>query len=153
MRLFFDLNVILDVLGRREPWFEHSAAILSLVEEGAAKGFVAAHSVTTLDYLLAKHQGRERATTALVELLGLVRAASVDHDVLLKALSLGWTDFEDAVQAICALDLNADHLITRDPEDFPNLSISVVTPSELLALLSERSEQDSEEATSGPDEA
>lgn len=134
MRLFIDLNVVLDVLTRREPWFEHSAAVLSLINGMDREGYVAAHSVTTLEYLLSKHQGRGRAAAALIDLLALVRAVDVGHETLLQALSLGWSDFEDAVQAVCALASNADYLVTRDPRGFPALSIPVVTPSELLAL-------------------
>ena len=137
MRLFLDLNVVLDVLARREPWLERSAAVLSLVESGVAEGFLAAHSIPTLDYLLGRHVERDRGRAALVDLLGLVRAAPVDHDVLLRALSLGWGDFEDAIQAICALGISADYLVTRNPADFRDLSMAVVTPSELLAVLAE----------------
>lgn len=140
MRLFFDLNVVLDVLARRAPWYDHAAAALSLVEAGEAEGFIAAHTVTTLDYLLRKHVGRERASSALVDLLGLLNAVEVGHEVLLNALSLGWADFEDAVQAVCALTVNADFFLTRDPADFQALSLPVVTPSELLALLVDRQE-------------
>jgi predicted nucleic acid-binding protein len=135
VRLFFDANVLLDVLARREEWLDHSAAALSLVDSGRAHGFVAAHSVTTLSYLLTKHLGREKAATTLVDLLGLVRAVPVNHELLLKAFSLGWNDFEDAVQAVCALEADADYLITRNPGDFMNLPIPTVTPSELIALL------------------
>lgn len=136
MKLFLDANVVLDVLARRPPGVEDSAAVLSLVEAGAAEGLVAVHSVTTLDYLLRRHLGREEAATVLVDLLGLVRAVAVDHELLLKAYSLGWEDFEDAVQAVCALEADADYLVTRNPADFEPLTIPVVTPAELLATLS-----------------
>lgn len=126
---------MLDVLAHREPWFEHSAAVLSFVDEMEIEGYLAAHSVTTLSYLLAKHRGLERTAAALIDLLGLLRAVNVDHERLLQALSLGWRDFEDAVQAVCALSIDADYLITRDPKGFPALSIPVVTPSETLAVL------------------
>lgn len=87
MKLFFDLNVILDVLANREPWVHDSAAALSLVADGKAQGFIAAHSVTTLDYLLRKHVGAERAAATLIELLGILQVVAVDHERLLKALS------------------------------------------------------------------
>lgn len=134
MKLFFDLNVILDVLARREPWVRDSAAALSLVADGKADGFVAAHSVTTLDSLLRKHVGAERAAATLTDLLGVVHAVGVDHQRLQKALSLGWNDFEDAVQAVCALDIRADDFITRDPRPFASLPIPVVRPGELVSV-------------------
>lgn len=137
MRLFFDLNVILDVLASREPWVRESAATLSLVADGRAEAFIAAHSVTTLDYLLRKHVGAARTAATLVDLLGIVQVVAVDHERLLAALSLGWNDFEDAVQAVCALEIQADYLVTRDPRPFAPLSIPVVQPSELLSIPAE----------------
>jgi predicted nucleic acid-binding protein len=134
VKLFFDLNVIFDVLAKREPWLHDSAVALSLVTEGRVEGFIAAHSVTTLDYLLRRHVGAARAAATLIELLGIVRVVAVDHERLHKALALGWNDFEDAVQAICALEIQADYLITRDPKPFAPLSIPVIRPSELLDL-------------------
>lgn len=62
--------------------------MLSLLELREIEGVVAAHSVTTLYYLTNKHLGRRKATAALVDLLRLVSVASVDQDVILKALSL-----------------------------------------------------------------
>jgi hypothetical protein len=85
VRLFFDLNVILDVLAKREPWFRDSAAALSLVTDGKAEGFIAAHSVTTLDYLLRRHVGADRAAATIVELHSIVRAVAVDHELLHSA--------------------------------------------------------------------
>ncbi|MBI4538880.1 MAG: PIN domain-containing protein [Gemmatimonadetes bacterium] len=123
------------MLGRREPWVRDSAAVLSLIEASDAEGFVAAHTLTTLDCLLAKYLSPKKAASTLVSLLNLVRATSVDHETLLKAFSLGWTDFEDAVQAVCALQIGADFLVTRDAKAFSGLWIPVVSPSELLSIL------------------
>lgn len=114
-----------------------SAAVLALLEEGQANGFVAAHTITTIHCLLAKHAGRDKAAGALVDLLNLVRVVTVDHETVLKALSLGWADFEDALQAVCALQIGSDYLVTRDPKPFQAISVPAVTPTELLALLVE----------------
>ena len=135
MRLFFDINVVLDVLAHREPWWEDSAAVLSLLEADGVDGLVAAHSITTLFYLATKHLSRAEATAALLELLDVVTATPLDQDILLRALSLGWEDFEDAVQGISAQRARADYLVTRNLSDFALLSVPVVTPGELLAIL------------------
>lgn len=47
MRLFIDVNDILDVLTDRDPWFKDSAAILSLVDAPDVEGLVAAHNAET----------------------------------------------------------------------------------------------------------
>jgi len=135
LRIFLDTNVILDVLAEREPWVEASASVLALCEIDEIEGVVAAHSITTLYYLTTKHLNRRKATAAMVDLLKLVSIAEVNQEVILKAVALGWTDLEDAVQGVCALDSGADFIITRDAGVFDSLSIPAVTPSEFLALL------------------
>ena len=135
MKLLLDINVIVDVLTARRPWVEHSAAVLSLLDDARVEGFVAVHTITTIHYLLTEHLGRKKAAAALLDVLRLVRVVPVDHDMMLKALSLGWKDFEDAVQAVCALQVGADYVVSRNPGDFESFSIPVVSPSDLLALL------------------
>lgn len=141
MRIFLDVNVILDVLADREPWVEASANVLALCEIEEVEGVVAAHSITTLYYLTTKHLSRKKATAAMVDLLKLVSVAEVSQDVILKAVSLGWSDLEDAVQAVCALESGSDFIITRDAAVFDSLSIPAVTPSEFLALLDAAEEE------------
>jgi predicted nucleic acid-binding protein len=135
MRLFLDIDVVLDVLADREPWVEHSAAVLSLLDAADVDGLIAAHSVTTLYYLTSRHLGHKRAVSALIELLEHLTVTPLDEDVLLRALSLGWDDVEDAVQGISAQRANADYIVTRNPSDFEAASVVVVTPKQLLATL------------------
>jgi predicted nucleic acid-binding protein len=132
VKLLLDTNVILDVLANRQPHWRDSAQVLSFIEAGRVQGLIAAHSVTTVHYLLSKHLTRKKAQTAIAQLLDLLHVAPVDHTVILRALALGWRDFEDAVQAAAALGARATHLITRNPRDFSPLTITVLTPEELL---------------------
>jgi predicted nucleic acid-binding protein len=138
VKLFLDINVILDVLAKREPWFGDSAAVLSLLETDEFDGIVAAHSVTTLFYLASKHLGQRRATARLLDLMKLVSVSPLDQDTILKGIALGWSDFEDALQMLCADTAGADYLVTRNPQDFESDSIPVVTPAQLLAILQAR---------------
>jgi len=135
VRILIDVNVILDVLADRTPWVDESAIVLSLLESDELQGFVAAHSITTLYYLTAKEVSRKRATAAMVELLNLVSVVEVNEDVILKAISLGWSDLEDAVQGVCALETGADYIITRDTGAFQDLPIPALSPGEFLALI------------------
>jgi predicted nucleic acid-binding protein len=135
VKLFLDVNVILDVMTDRAPWAEEASVLLSLLDSPDFDGMVAAHSITTLHYLTSKYLSRKRATAALIDLLKLVSVATVDQDVILKALSLGWDDFEDAVQGICAVEAGVDYFITRDAGQFEALSIPALSPTEFLAML------------------
>ncbi len=133
--LLLDLNVVLDVLQRREPHFEASARVWAAVEEDRLRGFVAAHSVTTLFYLLTRYLDRNQAVAAIHDLVGVFSIASVDETVIRHALSYGWKDFEDAVQMAAAAGVEADFLITRNPKDFSTGPVAVLQPAELPAIL------------------
>ncbi len=85
--------------------------------------------------LASKQLGQRRATYRLLDLLNLISVAPVDQDTILKGLALGWSDFEDALQMLCAASADADYLVTRNTRDFDSDSIPVVTPAEVLALL------------------
>ena len=52
-----------------------------------------------------------------------------------QAMNLPYQDFEDAVQMMTAVQLNANYLLTRNVRDFQPAPIQVVQPVELLAIL------------------
>jgi len=135
LQVLIDLNIILDVLQRREPFYEMSARVLVSVELSQIAGCVAAHSLTTLFYLLKKHHSPDQARVALTELLNLLAVAAVDQAVIEQALNLPYADFEDAVQMMAAVHAGASYLITRNPRDYKEGPLPVLTPAELLALL------------------
>lgn len=134
MKIFLDANVILDVLAKRRPFYRSSASVLTLAEEGRVEAFLAAHSVTTIYYLMQKNFGRGRANAAIIDLLNLVKVAAVDGEALKEALSLNWKDYEDAVQAVAAIKSKCTHFITRNIRDFSNLTLKVMTPEEWLTI-------------------
>jgi predicted nucleic acid-binding protein len=68
LRVLVDANVTLDVLAKREPHYATSAAVWALVEQGQLEGLLAAHTVTTLHYLVTKHLSRQQANLAMITL-------------------------------------------------------------------------------------
>ncbi|MBE7557200.1 MAG: PIN domain-containing protein [Anaerolineales bacterium] len=136
LRVLVDANVALDVLAKREPHYQSAAAVWALAEQGEFEAFLAAHSVTTLHYLLAKHLDYQQANLTMTKLLQVFHAAPVDQEVILKALALGWKDFEDAVQMAAALNSQVHYLVTRNPKDFKDGLVQVLQPGDLLALFS-----------------
>ena len=135
-RVLLDINVVLDVLATREPFADYAEAVLQRIEAHSIEGLVAAHTITTLHFLLAKHLGKAKTRKVLTDLLHVVRVVPVDEDRIRHALALNWTDFEDAVQAACAEKSEADYLVTRDKKGFQQSPVKTVTPAELLALIS-----------------
>ena len=135
IRVLFDLNIILDVLQQREPFYEISAQLLAYAETGRIKGFIAPHSLTTLFYLIEKDQSSAHAKVTITSLLQVLDVASIDQSTIEQALSLPYRDFEDAVQMMAAVQCKAEYLVTRKAKDFQPAPLSVIQPSELLALI------------------
>lgn len=135
--ILVDLNVIIDVVQQRQPFYEQAAGVVDAVVRGQAEGWLAAHSITTLFYIIHRIRDRETAVTSITNLLEVFTVATVDDAVIRKALSWGWKDFEDAMQMAAAANVNANYLITRNPRDFQTGSIPVVQSAAFLTLLNQ----------------
>ncbi len=134
MRALLDTNVILDVLLDRKPHAAASEAIWAAIETGAGKGFLAAHAITTIYYLVQKQLGSAQARQILRALLQVFTVAAVDERVLKNALNLDCPDFEDSVALAAAQNAGCDFVITRDPKGFRNAPLRVFTPTAALLV-------------------
>lgn len=132
MKLLLDINVVLDVVLARAPWATDAARLLGAIERGEHEGWMAAHTVTTVHYLVARARDRHAAVLAVTDLLDIASVAPVGDAELRRALVLDLPDFEDAVQAACAMSVGADALVTRDAGGFAGLDLPVVTPGAAL---------------------
>ena len=135
IRVLVDLNVFIDVMQDRQPCYDDSAGVLDAVARREVLGWLAAHSVTTLFYVISRTRNREAAVQAVTGLLESFTVAKVDDTVIREALSLGWKDFEDAVQMAAAGAEDIDYLITRNIKDFQSGPVPVNQPAAFLALL------------------
>ncbi len=134
-RLLMDINVVLDILLDRQPHAAASGAVWARVENGEAKGFLPAHGVTTIYYLIHQDRGAQIARQALEGIVHVLDVAPVDGAVIRSALTLSWPDFEDAVCAAAAQATGCDAIVTRDPDGFPDSPVPVMDPETALAWL------------------
>lgn len=132
MRVLFDVDVLVDVLAEREPHVRQSAALLGLAESGEIDGIAAAHTLPTLFYLTRRRSDVATAYAAVYRLTRILDVAPADHDRIVQALALEWPDFEDALQAACALHAGVDAIATRNVRDYRELPVDVLTPAELM---------------------
>jgi len=133
-RVLYDTNVVLDVLLEREPFFTQSAAALNAAA-GRVDGFLAAHAVTTIAYMLQRRFGTQRTREALARLLSRLTVAAVTDSTVRAALVSATADFEDAVCYHAALDAQVDVVVTRDPAGFAANTIPTLAPGAFLATL------------------
>ena len=97
MKVLFDTNVILDALLQRHPHDIPAMRLMAAVECRQIIGFLAATTVTTIDYLATRASDRRQSQQHITRLLMLFSIAPSTHLVLADALLLSFTDFEDAV--------------------------------------------------------
>ena len=133
--LLLDLNVILDVILDRQPGADAAAALWAAIEGGHGRGFIPAHGVTTIFYLLEKARGAAFARDGVEQLMGVFGVAAVNDTVLRRALVFGWPDFEDAVCAAAAEASGCEAIVTRDPDGYPNPPLPVIDPAAALSAL------------------
>jgi predicted nucleic acid-binding protein len=135
VKVLIDIDVILDVLLERDPWASEAAQLLAAAEKGQIVGFIAGHTPSTVYYLTRKARGRQAADHAMMDLLRIARVVPVETADFHRALTLGFDDFEDAVQGACALKIAADYVATRNTSDFDSLPIPSQPPGGILAQL------------------
>ena len=72
MKMLIDTNVIMDALVGREPFLAKSAFVINLCGERRIHGYIAAHTVTNLFYLLRKYYAPDHCKTMLLATLKTV---------------------------------------------------------------------------------
>lgn len=135
MRVLVDTNIVLDFLLEREPFLQDAEMLFQAISSEQIVGYVTATTLTDIFYIARRHsQSVERARQAVTLTLAVVEICPVDRAVLEVALTSAVTDFEDAVQAICAITQGLDAIITRDTH-FSNALIPVLRVSQVLQQL------------------
>ena len=133
-KLFFDTNVVLDVLECRAPWFPDSSECLALARYGKCLGAVNALSISNITYI-QRASPRSEIYSVFKRLREFLDLASLDGPVVDAALARELPDLEDGLQLESALAWGATHLITRNVKDFPSSPpIIVLTPADYLVL-------------------
>ena len=135
MKVLVDLNVLLDVIQKREPHYPASASVLSNIARGEIEGAVPGHALTTVYYLVSRLAHRETANEAIDWILGDFEVVGQGRDIMLRARGLPMEDFEDAVVAAAAEAIHCDWVVTRNVTDFHASPIPAITPKELAEVL------------------
>jgi predicted nucleic acid-binding protein len=144
MTVLLDTNVILDVLLRRTPFLEKSALVLLLSEKKLIDGYVTASSITDIFFFtIATYKDKQKSMELLKNLLKTVNIAPVTEEEIYRAVDLNWSDFEDAVQYSAGEYIQADYIITRDPQGYIDSAITTATPTDFLTII-EQDEQDTQ---------
>ena len=135
MNVFLDLNIVLDFLLQRSPWNAEADVIWEANRDGRINAAMSSAALPTIFYIIRRTADWDVARDAIDDCLLSLEILSVDLAIVNLAQSFSGRDFEDNLQAACAIEHGCDVLVTRDGNGFLGLPIEVVTPSELLARL------------------
>lgn len=133
MRIFLDTNIVLDVLLNRPGLAAESAAVILQCEKKGDFMFIAWHGLATVYYLLRRGRTEAQAMAEVDKLLAWARVADAGDANARAARKLGFSDFEDALQAVSAAACAADCIITRNAADFAKSQVAVLTPAAFIA--------------------
>ena len=139
MKILLDTNIIVDVALERQPYFADSDRVLSLVEQKQLEGYISASTFSDLYYIIRKDKGRNSTLVFLRRIATFCQIATVDRAAITMALTVNFSDFEDAIQYSTAVLNQLDAIITRNPADFPVVSPRILTPTQLIQELTNSS--------------
>lgn len=99
-------------------------------------GYLAAHSIPNLFYILRKNYTQQERRRLIRNLCSIFRISALNLEKILSAVdNENFSDFEDCLQEECAVDVTADYIVTRNPDDFAGSRVKVIEPETLVVLL------------------
>ncbi len=134
MVVLLDTNIILDVLQKREGLYDSSFNVFEKCAKGECSGFIAPHSMPNIFYIMRKVGVDVSDIRILLSgVLNIVAVSNLDEDDVRSAIEReDFKDFEDCLQDECAINIDADYIITRNTSDFHTSTINAITPEQLL---------------------
>jgi predicted nucleic acid-binding protein len=135
--VFADTNLFLDAFLNRKPHDIDCIEILDLARSKKIKVYTSSVCLLTIMYFLQKSGiTRDDLITIITQLLTFVSLISPTEQTFKTALSVNFTDLEDAVQYYTALEVKGvDYFITSNIKDYKKATIQLpaVTPKQFLA--------------------
>ena len=132
MKVLIDTNVILDVLCARKKFLEASSKVWKYCEVNKIEGYISALSIPNIVYILRKELTPEKTQQIIDSLFLIFSIADLKAADLKKVAAMQTTDYEDALQMVCASRIKANFIITRNIRDFTVSKVPAITPKELL---------------------
>ena len=132
-KLFIDTNIIIDLLSRREPFYDESAELFSLADRKIIELHISSLTIANTSYTLLRQTNSKKAKEILRKLRLIVNILPLDDKIIGVALNDdSFTDVEDGLQYFTAIENNQDLIITRNLKDFKKSKLPVMTAGQFL---------------------
>ena len=134
-KLFIDTNIVIDLLSRREPFYDESADLFSLADRKIIELNISSLTIANTNYTLLRQIDSKRAKEILRKLRLIVNILPLDDKIVGVALNDdSFNDFEDGLQYFTAIENNQDIIITRNLKDFKASKLPVLTARQFLEI-------------------
>jgi predicted nucleic acid-binding protein len=132
-RILLDTNIIIDLLAKREPWYNEAASLFSLAEKKSFELYVSALSFANTHFILSRQLKPDHAKQVLRKLKLLVSVLDLTDKILELSLNdIEFGDFEDAIQYFSAIENKIEIIITRNLNDYIKSKLPVMTAEQFL---------------------
>ena len=141
LKVFFDTNVLLDVILGDRPSSPASIILFEAVKNGSLEGVMTTQSLLDAAYIIVR-MGKESEETLRQRMMMLIRYFNIDslNSFNIKEACLSpFGDFEDEAQLALALDRYCHYIVTGDKQfrasHAGDYRIQFKTPEELVGMM------------------
>jgi len=131
-KLLIDTNIIIDLLAKRESFYQEAQELFTLADEKYISLFISALTFANTYYIISRDLNADEARKIMMKFKTLVKILPLENKVLELALSSDFSDFEDGIQYYTALNNKLEIIITRNKKDFKKSKLPVFTAREYL---------------------
>ena len=130
-KIFVDTNIVIDLLSRREPFFEEAAILFSLADKKQLELTVSSLTIANTSYALLRQMDSNKAKSILI-----LNILPLDDKIVGLALNDDtFSDFEDGLQYFTAIENGQELIITRNLKDFKNSKLPTMTAKQFIATI------------------
>ena len=136
MKIILDTNIVLDVIMKREPFYDISYGVIKQAILDNTEMIMPTSTVTDAYYVLNRSD-KANAKAVLEQFIRLVEMSEVIPEDIMAAFASEMADFEDAVIVAVAARIGADYIVTRNKKDFTHSSVPAIAPQDILVIMKE----------------
>jgi predicted nucleic acid-binding protein len=135
-KLFVDTNIVIDLLSRRQPFFEEAAELFSLADKKQIELSVSSLTIANTSYALLRQMDSNKAKSVLRKLRLILKVLPLDDKIIGLALNdETFSDFEDGLQYFTAVEYEQELIITRNLRDFKNSKLPAMTAKQFIETI------------------
>ena len=136
MNVYIDTNIIIDLLTKREPFYEDAYKLFNKLQNNELVGFTSVKSLADIYYIVQRYyHDKQEALKTIVDLISVLYVADNNDIDLLKAMSSKINDFEDSLIDELSFRNHLHYIITRNTKDFKNSKVKAILPKECFEEL------------------